>query len=219
MGTDWTQIIAEVEDHLFPKLSLSAWEKVVYYHLLRHTRVVGSESGMFSVAGLASTTSISESTVRDAIRSLHQKGCILVHERASRGHLIEVHLPFETPGLIPARLPDEPIDLEAIDFYSDRRYLDSLLEREGYKCFYSLQEVTRDNCALDHVVPLVKGGDNSYRNVIVASHDINALKQDQEADDFLRSLYRKGMLSAPELEGRIAALRALKAGQLVPKAS
>jgi hypothetical protein len=219
MSVDWAQTFAEVEDHLFPRLSLSAWEKVVYYHLLRHTRAGGNPSGSFSIAGLASTASISEFTARETIRSLHQKGCILVHERSSRGHLIEVRLPSEIPDLIPPPSVDEPIDLETIDFYSDRRHLNALLEREGYKCFYSLREVTKDNCALDHVVPLVKGGDNTYRNVVVSSHDINALKQDQEAGDFLRGLYRKGMLSASELEGRMAALHALKAGELVPKVS
>jgi hypothetical protein len=219
MSVDWPQTFAEVEDHLFPRLSLSAWEKVVYYHLLRHTRAAGGPSGTFSVAGLAASASISEPTAREAIRSLHQKGCILVHERSSRGHLIEVYLPSEIPNLIPPPSTDKPIDLEAIDFYSDRRYLDALLQREGHKCFYSLREVTKGNCALDHVVPLVKGGDSSYRNVVVCSHDINALKQDQEADDFLRALYRKGMLSASELEGRIAALVALKAGQRTPQIS
>lgn len=79
--------------------------------------------------------------------------------------------------------------------------------------------MTKENCALDHVVPAVKGGDNSYRNIVVSSQEINAPKQDQDAEDFLRLLFRKGMLSHSNIEDRIEAFQLLKTGQLAPKSS
>ena len=219
MDADWTKILGEVEDHLFPQLNLSSWGKVLYYHLLRQTRVAGNVSGSFSIAGLASTTMMAEPTVRENIRSLDEKGCIAIHERSNKGHLIEVRLPSELPDVVVQPTEKRVVDLEMIDFFSDRRFLDALLEREAYRCFYSLREVTKDNCALDHVIPAVKGGDNSYRNIVVSAHDINALKQDRDAEDFLRLLFRKGMLSPSELEERMEALRLLKSGRLTPKIS
>lgn len=216
MNADWTKILTEVEDHLFPRLNLSSWEKVLYYQLLRHTRVVGNVSSSFSIAGLAAATMMSESTVREVIRSLDEKGCIVVRERTNRGHLTEVRLPSEIPDVVVPPAEKGVVDIEKIDFFSDRRFLGALLEREAYRCFYSLREVTKENCALDHVVPAVKGGDNSYRNIVVSSHDINALKQGQDAEDFLRLLFRKGMLSPFELEERMETLRLLKSGRLVP---
>ncbi len=82
MDAEWTKILTEIEDHLFPRPELSSWEKVLYYNLLRHTRVAGSSSSSFSIAGLAASTSMSEAPVRDAIRSLNEKGCIIVRERS-----------------------------------------------------------------------------------------------------------------------------------------
>jgi Arc/MetJ-type ribon-helix-helix transcriptional regulator len=111
---------------------------------------------------------------------------------------------------------EEHVVINSIDFFSDRRYLDALLEREGYRCFYSLREVTKDTCVLDHVVPLVNGGNNFYRNIGAVSHDVNALKQGQNAEEFRRFLFRKGMLSPTEVEERMESLRLLKDGKLVP---
>jgi hypothetical protein len=219
MDAEWTKILTEIEDHLFPRLKLSSWEKVLYYHLLCHTRVAGSSSSSFSIAGLAASTSMSEATVWDAIRSINEKGCIIVRERSNRGHLTELRLPSEIPDIVVLPAQNVVVDIDKIDFFSDRRFLDALLEREGYRCFYSLREETKENCALDHVVPAVKGGDNSYRNIVVSSHEINALKQDQDAEDFTRLLFRKGMLSHSDLEDRIEALQLLKTGQLAPKSS
>ena len=217
MTNDWTHVFAEIEDRLFPQLRLSVWEKVLYYHLLRHTRITDTSRTTISIASLATATSMSDSTVRDALRSLDQKGSIVIHERSGKGHSVEVRLPSDIPNLVASPPAEEVLDINRIDFYSDRSYLGALLEREGYRCFYSLREVTKDTCVLDHVVPLVNGGNNSYRNVVVASHDVNALKQGQDAEEFLRFLFRKGMLSPTELEERMEALRLLKDGKLVPR--
>jgi CRISPR/Cas system Type II protein with McrA/HNH and RuvC-like nuclease domain len=91
------------------------------------------------------------------------------------------------------------------------------MKREGGRCFYSLKEVTEKNCVLDHVVPQAEGGDNSYRNIVIATHEVNAMKQGKPADDFIRQLFRKGVLSAAELDDRLRVLEALKKGELKPE--
>jgi len=40
MTMDWTDILAQIEDSLFPKLGLRVWERAVYYHLRRQTWVL-----------------------------------------------------------------------------------------------------------------------------------------------------------------------------------
>ena len=69
---------------------------------------------------------------------------------------------------------------------------------------------------LDHVVPRVRFGRNSYRNLVSCCIECNSLKGDRAARDFLRILYRKGRLTAGDLDGRLAALKDLAAGKLRP---
>ena len=66
------------------------------------------------------------------------------------------------------------------------------------------------------MVSQLKGGNNSYRNIVAACHKCNTRKQGSESEDFLRDLYRKGLLSESEIEGRLSALEALRNGDLRP---
>ncbi len=66
---------------------------------------------------------------------------------------------------------------------------------------------------LDHVVPRVQSGRNSYRNLISRCLECNSKKGQTPAADFLRWLYRERRLSALELTGRLRALDALASGK------
>lgn len=166
-------MLKDIEDRLMAALKLDPYERSLYYHLARHTRAEGKESALFSVAGLAGRLSMSDYAVRDRIRSMHQKGCIQIEQRSKDGHQIRVLLPDEIEGLPSSEVREEPVDIEAIDFYSNRRWADALLKREGSRCFYCLREL-RSNWVLDHVVPAVNGGTNSYRNIVACCHECNA---------------------------------------------
>jgi DNA-binding Lrp family transcriptional regulator len=208
--------LKDIEDRLMAGLKLDAYERSLYYHLARHTRAEGKESALFSIARLATRLGMSDTAVRDRIRSMDQKGCIKVEERSKNGHQIRVLLPEEIQGLSDTVVPEVPVDIEAIDFYSDRRWADAFLKREGSRCFYCLLEL-RSNWVLDHVVPRVNGGTNSFRNVVVSCHECNAAKQASSAEDFLRSLRRRGILRSPEFDARKLALERLKSGCIVPE--
>lgn len=166
---------------------------------------------------LAKALRLSEDAVRKRMRAMHEKGCLVIEERSKSGHLVRVRLPDEVPGVLPTEIDGATVDISTIDFFHDRKHLRALVVRENARCFYCLRQIEPDTCALDHVVPQVAGADHSYRNVVASCHECNALKQDQPAADFLRSLYRSGVLSQGDLHERLSALDRLQEGRLVPE--
>lgn len=213
---NWADTISDVEDLLFPKLQLDVWERALYYHLLRRTRIAGAPSVLVSIQELSQALSISDWKAREAIRSLEKKGGISIEERTRKGHLVRALLP-EDLGLTRVSPEEEVLDIEELDFYAGRKYAAALVQRENDQCFYCLREISPESCELDHLVPKVDGGDNSYRNIVASCHDCNSLKGGTAPEDYLRSLFRKSMLSAAELEARIEAVDAVRDGRLVPR--
>lgn len=213
---DAATIIKQCEDHLFPSLQLSVRERVLYYHLLRHTRLEGKSSAIFALMPLSKATGVSDSSSREDIRSLNERGCIKIEDKSRNGHLVRVFLPEEISGALPMETPGTEIEIEILDFYTNRKFVSVLLEREDHRCFYCLKGIRAESCELDHVVAQTNGKNNSYRNIVCSCHECNTTKQDQVAADFLRALYRKGTLSQAELENRLSVLEQLQQGKLVP---
>jgi 5-methylcytosine-specific restriction endonuclease McrA len=111
-----------------------------------------------------------------------------------------VFLPNELP--LPEQSKDiAPIDIETVDFFKNREHIAALLSRERGQCFYCLREMTEDSCELDHVISQVSGGDNSYRNIVASCHQCNTKKSGNSAENHIRQLFRKGLLSEKEVEG------------------
>lgn len=213
---DAALIMKQCEDHLFPALKLSVRERVLYYHLLRHTHFEGKPVALVAILPLASAIGVAESSVREDIRSLNECGCIKIEDRSRNGHLVRVLLPEEIEGVVPKNIPLAELELDSLDFYSGRKFLAALLAREDNRCFYCLKGIRPESCELDHVVSRANGTDHSYRNVVCSCHECNTTKQAQAATDFLRALYRKGILSQAELGNRLNAIEQLQAGQLAP---
>jgi HNH endonuclease len=213
---DSSLIIKQCEDCLFPTLKFSVRERVLYYHLLRHTYFEGKPAALVAILPLANAMGVAESSAREDIRSLNERGCIKIEDRSRNGHLVRVLLPEEIEGVVPKGTPVTGIDLSGLDFFSGRRFLSALLAREDGRCFYCLKGIRSQSCELDHVVSLANGKDHSYRNMVCSCHECNTTKQAQMAPDFVRALYRKGVLSQAELEDRLSAVERLQAGQLVP---
>jgi hypothetical protein len=217
------QIWKQFEDSLIPQLRLSVHERAVYSHLLRHSRLEGKQQLRFSILWLATSAGLSIGTARKTVRSLVAKGAMRLAERSKMGHLVEVRLPEEIPavrvdavadrGAAPASGVD---DLEAADFLASQALREAIHAREGGKCFYCLRRMSPTTRCLDHVVPRVLMGGNSYRNLVSCCSECNSLKGEQRAEDFVRWLFRDGRLSSAELKGRLSALEALAAGKLRP---
>jgi hypothetical protein len=216
LDIDWLQTLGEIEDLLFPQLKLDPWERTLYMHLLRHTRLKGSASAVFAVAPLSKALPISDIKVREVIRALHAKGCISIEDRSRRGHLIQVFLPAELSNVSKAAPRLEAIDVESLDFFNDPRCSVPILEREHYRCFYCLRALTQQTCELDHLIPQAQRLNNSYRNIVASCHQCNKAKGASEVTSFIRGRFRAGLLSEEELQDRLAAVASVQNGTCVP---
>ena len=215
----WEQVVADIEDVLFPQLSLDPWERTLYLHLVRHTRLKGLSSGLFAIGPLSKALPISEFKVREVLRSLHAKSCVQIEDRSRNGHLIHVKLPGEIAGLVRQTPELESLDISSLDFFSGRRYVLAILARENQACFYCMRAITAETCELDHLVPQAEKLDNSYRNIVAACHNCNKAKGSHQVEAFLRARYRANLLSEEELQNRLATLEAIQSGKHVPRVS
>lgn len=217
MNIDWGNVLADLEDLMFPQLNLDPWERALYLHLLRHTRMKGLPSGLFAIGPLSKALPISDFKVREVLRPLHAKACLRIEDRSRNGHLIHVLLPSEIPGISRPSAEPATVDVEALDFFSGRSYVLALLARENFACFYCLRAITADTCELDHLVPQADKIDNSFKNVVCSCHNCNKAKGSQQAASFLRDRYRANLLSEEELQNRLGTLEAVQSGSLVPR--
>ena len=212
----------QIEDLMVPRLGLTLPERAVYSHLLRHSRLEKRMRLRFSIIWLARGNRASTGCVRSAVRRLVDKGALRLVERTKAGHVVEVRLPEEIRAVRPCgRGTRGPAGLtgtasiEEMDFWQDK-LREAIHARERSVCFYCLRRLTVRMRCLDHVVPQVRRGGNSYRNLVSCCAECNALKGETLAESFLRSLYRDGRLTAPELAERLRAVAALAEGKLRP---
>ncbi len=221
--TNAVLIWKQIEDVLVPRLGLSVVERAVYSHLLRHSRLEDRLRLRFSILWLARGNRLSAGSVRLAVRRLVAKGALRLVERTRAGHVVEVRLPGEIRAVRPdriasrgrARLP-RASNLEETDFVQTKARRTAIHTRDRGLCFYCLRRLTARLRCLDHVVPLVRRGSNSYRNLVSSCAECNSQKGETPAEGFLRLLYRDGRLTASELTGRLRAVEALAAGKLRP---
>ncbi len=229
----------QFEDVLAPRLGLTVKERAVYSYLLRHSLVVGKLRLQFAVMSLARTLGLSIGAARHAVRRLDELGALRVLKRSKTGHLAEMRLPEKirairpgrngalmalgvgavgvgTTGAVGAAEESPAATLENMDFLKTWALRKAIHDRERGACFYCLRRTPAHVHGLDHVVPRVRLGRNSYRNLVSCCLECNSRKGDRPARDFLRTLYRLGRLTAAELDGRLRALKDLSAGKLRP---
>ncbi len=213
----------QFEDVLAPRLGLTVWDRAVYSYLLRHSLVVGKLRLHFAVMSVARDLGLSNGPVRQAVRRLDELGALRLLERSKTGHLVEMRLPEQIRAVRPGKngasqAPEEPpaSALEATDFLKTWALRKTIHDRERGACFYCLRRTPAHVQCLDHVVPRVRFGRNSYRNLVSCCIECNSRKSDRPAPDFLRTLYRQGRLTPAELDGRLRALKDLAAGKLRP---
>jgi len=232
----------QFEDVLAPRLGLSVKERAVYSYLLRHSLVVGKLRLQFAVMALARTLGLSIGAARQAVRRLDELGALRVLKRSKSGHLAEMRLPEKirairlrkngasmavgvgatgavgvgAAGAAGAAGEPSASTLETTDFLKTWALRKAIHDRERGACFYCLRRTPANVQCLDHVVPRVRFGRNSYRNLVSCCIECNTRKGDRPARDFLRTLYRKGRLTPAELDARLRALKDLAAGKLRP---
>jgi 5-methylcytosine-specific restriction endonuclease McrA len=216
----------QFEDVLAPRLGLTVKERAVYSYLLRHSLVVGKLRLQFAIMSLARTLSLAIGATRQAVRRLDELGALRVLERSKTGHLVEMRLPEKIRAIregkngatVATGAAGEPpaSTHETTDFLKTWALRKAIHDRERGACFYCLRRTPANVHCLDHVVPRVRFGRNSYRNLVSCCLECNSRKGDRPVPDFLRTLYRLGRLTPAELDGRLRALKDLAAGKLRP---
>ena len=213
----------QFEDVLAPRLGLTIFDRAVYSHLLRHSLVMGKFRLHFSIYSVAQALGVSKGPVRKAVRRLDELGALRLIERSKTGHVAEMRLPEQIRAARPgkngaSREAEEPpaSGLESTDFLSTGALRKTIHDREGGACFYCLRRTPADVQCLDHVVPRVRSGRSSYRNLVSCCMECNSRKGEVSAPDFLRTLYRQGRLTPTELDAQLARLKDLAAGKLRP---
>jgi hypothetical protein len=219
---EFTTVFVQYQDHLAPRLDV--YEQAIYVFLLRQTHLEGKQE---AVVGFKSArrklgfgigkanTPPSEHVVYEKLRSLEAKGCIVLKGSERTGTRVKVLLPSEMTDVVPNPSGDSQSNLEEQDFFSVPENRARILARDGWRCFYCLAKLDENNHVLEHVTSRPEG-DNSYRNIAAACRRCNNRKGAELAEDFLRLLYREGVLSGDELPVRLAQVQALRSGQLKP---
>ena len=221
------QVWKQFEDVLAPRFHFSVVDRAVYSHVMRHSRMEGKRSVRFSILSLARNLNLSHGPVRDSERRLVEQGVFRLVERTKAGHLVEPRLPEEIRALrgsaIASNFPlgrlGRPANLEKLNFLKTRPLRQSIHARERGLCFYCLRRIPVRMKCLDHVVPRVHFGRNSYRNLVSCCMECNSSKKERSAAEYLRWLYRQGRLTAIELTKQLRALNDLAAGKLRPSLS
>lgn len=219
---DVKTVIEQFQDYLAPKLD--TYEQAVYLYIFRHSRLqgkpevtIGFKSARRRMAfGVGEKGKpMAEGTCYEKFRSLESKGCLRVLGSERDGTKMHLILPSEIEGLIPVARPVPVLRLEEMDFFTLPENRALILQREDSKCFYCLRALDSSNYVIEHVISRPEG-DDTYRNLVAACRDCNNRKGDASAEDFIRGLYRKGYLSAQEMENRLTRLQLLKDGELKP---
>ena len=216
-------LIIEIQDYLAPRLD--TYEQMLYHYLFRHSHLEGKTETTVGVRTLRARVGFgigkygsppSDVVVAKKLRSLEKKKCIEILSRSSRGTQIRVLLPKDIPGIVPEHDQAHNLPPEELDFFNDPQRRLLILRREQSRCFYCMKKLTEEDYTLDHVEARANQGNNSYMNLVACCFECNARKQSRATPDFLRILYRDGLLTAEEHQGGLEKLKALKSGRLRP---
>lgn len=219
---DFGEFFMAYQDYAAPKLDV--YEQAIYLYIARHTllagvpeAVIGFKSARKKMAfgvGQAGTPP-SEGVIYGKLKSLSSKGFIEVLASERTGTRIRIFTPLDIPGLVQIASQAAAISIEDADFFEDPANRKLILDRDGHKCFYCLKGLDQNNHVIEHVVSRPEGR-NSYRNLVASCRTCNNRKDASLADDYLRMIYREGLLSLDEFQGRQQQLECLRRGELRP---
>ncbi len=219
---DLPLVFQQFEDFLAPRLD--TYEQAVYLYCLRHTRFIGKNEAVIGFKSARKRMAMgigeagkpmSEATCYKKLQALAAKGCIDLVDSTRDGTRLRLHLPAEIPGVVLVPEPTPPPDLDGLDFFEAPTNRIAIRRREQDRCFYCLRVLDDSNWLIEHVRSR-PDGDNSYRNVVAACRACNNRKGSLDAREFLRGLYRAGVLSQVDLEDRVQTLIRLERGDLKP---
>lgn len=207
-GLELPDIVRDAVDLLMPELK--PYELSFYLYFLRHSIVEngtpyirasrrGLQSGVVKSAYSGSTSGGKEAdgaaasfkTVQQALEGLEKIGAIRQEGEPNRdGTLYRVCLPEEIEVCQHRRAVDKgrivPSATEnQADFYNIRENRSKIYERDNYQCTYCGKQLTKFTATLDHITPVIAGGDHSAENLKTACLQCNSRKTSRPLGDFL----------------------------------
>ncbi len=214
---DAAQLWADIENWLVPNMRVRPVDRILYFHLVRVTRLAGKRVLRITMAQLAHSVRLCKTVVRNATWRLARFKAVKILDRGFKGHRIEVRVPREIPGCRPGSRNTRKLENRLEIFFRSRHGRQAIFERDRHRCFYCLRKLETRCRVLDHVVPQARQGRDNYRNLVACCAACNFMKGELSAEDLLRRLCRHDLISRREFYRRMAALRELKAGRLQPK--
>jgi hypothetical protein len=219
---DPKQFLLDFHDRMVPLLDV--YEQSIYLYIIRMSRLIGQDDVVIGFksarkqlafgVGKANTPP-SERICYDKVRSLESKGFVKVLGSEWKGMRISPLLPSEIPSLAPEDVIAQFVALEDMDFFENPENRMFIREREKNLCFYCQTQLNDSNYVIEHVVSRPEGN-NSYSNLVAACRTCNNRKGDIDAKDFMRTLYREGVLSQEDLKDRMSHIELLLDGELKP---
>lgn len=220
---DFCEFFIAYQDHAAPMLDV--YEQAVYLYIARHTLLPGSSEAVIGFksarkkmafgVGQAGTPP-SEGVIYAKLKSLASKGFIEILASERSGTRVRLFTPLEIPGVVQSPAEISVLTLEEADFFEDPARRKLILERDRYKCFYCLKCLDENTYVIEHVISRPEGR-NSYQNLVASCRTCNNRKGPTHADDYLRLIYRDGLLGQNEFKERQQQLECLRRGDLKPK--
>lgn len=193
-------IIASIVDLLQPQLL--PYEAAIYWYLFRKSILTsGEQYARVSVRGMqqgvitsssGQTSSLSYSSVQDALVGLERKGAIAKAGDTTReGTPYKVYIPEEIAicqelkaAMAAEEVEQKPVDARReLDYYNILENRLKVFERDTYKCHYCQKQLTRFTATLDHIQPVSRGGDNSFDNLVTACLHCNSRRGNRAVMD------------------------------------
>lgn len=220
---EFDEFFIAYQDYAAPMLDV--YEQAIYLYIARHTllagapeAVIGFKSARRKMAfgiGQAGTPP-SEGVIYAKLKGLANKGFIEILASERSGTRVRLFTPFEIQGVVKPAAEILVQTLEEVDFFEDPVHRRLILERDRYSCFYCIKTLDDNNYVIEHVIsrPL---GTNSYKNLVASCRTCNNRKGSMHADDYLRLIYRDGLLEQEEFQERQRQLESLRRGDLKPR--
>jgi hypothetical protein len=207
-GLELPDIICDIVDLLLPELK--PYEASFYIYFIRHSIVSNGtpyirvsrrslQSGIVKSAYSGSTSGgkdadssvMSYATVQQTMVALEAVGAIRQEGEPNRdGTLYRILLPEEIDicqqrKFAKAKIQNIAATENEADFYNIRQNRQKIFERDKYKCTYCGNQLTRFTATLDHITPIIEGGDNRAENLTTACLQCNSRKTSRPLGDFL----------------------------------
>ncbi len=191
------EIVSEIIDYLQPLLH--PYESAIYWYLFNNSIIkTGNNLIRVSTRGLGEPKTVIKSSsgqseglsyasVQNALAGLEEKGAIKKAGDTNReGTLYQIYIPEEIELckiFMQEKAIVEPLKIDEKnekDYYNIKENRYKIFERDGYKCHYCSKMLTRYSATLDHILPVSKGGDNSYDNLITACLHCNSQRTNKD---------------------------------------